>query len=201
MKRITANVLLMGFALSVYPQGYVALDNVFNTGTNDPAATASGLFWISTGGAPVLINQDFNASFYAGVTSNSLPLIASFRLSDGTAIHDNAVGPGTFIDPSGPFSYPIQGSTTSAFFQIQAWTGNFNSYAAAVVAGAPAAQSCVFINPVAVPPGTAPPLTGMPAIVLSVVPEPSIFTLAALAGVSALLPWRGRTKTGEKTHP
>jgi len=192
MKKIVINTFLTGFAVAVYAQGWVALDNLSNTNTADPLAAASGLFWLSTGGVPALINQDFNAAFYGGATSNSLPLIATFLLSDRTAIHDNPF-PGMFGDPTGN-SYPVPGTTESAFFQIQAWTGNFNSYAAAVAGGAPAAQSPIFINPVSVPPGFPPPLLGMPAIVLSSIPEPSTFALVGVGGVCALLLWRWRKK-------
>src|SRR5438552_4949712 len=91
--------MLLGLLIArAYGQGDIGLDNSFNTST-DPFATANGLFWTSTGGAPVLINQDFNAAFYVGATSNNLPLLRTFLLSDGTAAHDNFSGPGKFTDP------------------------------------------------------------------------------------------------------
>ena len=166
MKKTIILLLLVGFAAYGYSQGSVALDNLNNTSTN-PTATASGLFWLSTGGTPVLISQDFNAAFYGGTDSSSLSPLATFLLNNGTAGHDNGFGPGTFLDPTGG-AYTIQGPPyESAFFQIEAWTGNFNTYAAAVAAGAPAAQSPVFINPISVPPGPPPDLLGMPAMVLN----------------------------------
>jgi len=192
MKKIITSAFLIGSALGVYAQGYIALDNLSNTNTANPLATASGLFWLSTGGMPVLINQDFNAAFYGGVTSNNLSLIATFLLSNGTATHDNPF-PGMFSDPTGN-GYPIPGATTSAFFQIQAWTGNFNSYVAALNGDAPAAQSPIFINSVSVPPGGIPSLDSMPAVVLSSVPEPSTFALLGIGGLYVLL-WRWQKKT------
>ena len=197
MKKIIINTFVMGFVVVVNAQGWVALDNVSNTSTN-PLATASGLFWLSTGGTPILINQDFKAAFYVGLTSNSLPLLATFLLSDGTATHDNPFS-GFFLDPTGK-AYTIQNAFTSVFVQIQAWTGNFNSYTAAVAAGAPAAQTPIFINPVDVPPGPPAELTGMPAMVLAV-PEPSTFVLGGLGGICALLLWQGRRNTNEKANP
>src|SRR6266704_3112349 len=129
MKKTTLSAFLLGLTVGAYAQGLIYLDNVTNTNTN-PAATANGLFWLSTGGAPVLINQEFNAAFYGGASSNNLALLEIFLLSNGTAAHDNPF-PGVFIDPTGN-SYRIQGAISSAFFQIQAWTGNFDSYAAAL---------------------------------------------------------------------
>src|SRR5215467_1871191 len=176
MKKLILSGLLFGVMFSAKPQGsFIYLDNIANN-SPDPLATANGLFWLSTGGTPVLINQDFNAAFYGGATSNNLSLLATFLLSDGTASHDNAWAPGTFLDPNGK-GYIIAGTTLSGFVQIQAWTGNFNSYLAALNGGAPAAESPVFVNPVGIPPGPPLPLYGMPAMVLSGIPEPSTFAL------------------------
>jgi hypothetical protein len=186
---LTAIVCIL--AVRAEAQGRVVLDNVQNSCT-DPSTAANGLFWLKTSDTtgPILINQDFNAAFYGGSDSSSLSLLASFLLSNGSAAGDNAFGPGKFIDPAGN-GYTIPGATTSAFFQVQAWTGTFNSYASALSGGAFASQSPVFLNPVSIPPGTAPGLTGMPAMVMSV-PEPSTFLLAEL-GAFALVPLlRGR---------
>jgi hypothetical protein len=182
MKKTALTMLLIGLATSIYAQGEIVLSNIRNT-SPDPFATANGLFWLSTGGAPALINQDFNAAFYAGTDSSSLPLIATFLLSDGTAINDNSYGPGIFTDPSSKVVYRIPGADLSAFFQIQAWTGNFSSYAAAVIGGAPAAQSAMFVNPLNIPPGSPVDLYKMPAIVLSAVPEPSMIAILAMGNV------------------
>jgi hypothetical protein len=182
-------LLALGLEVGAYAQGGIALDNISNASASpSPVATTSGLFWISTGGPTVLITNDFNAAFYAGADAGSLSPLATFLLSNGTAAGDNAGGPGTFADPHGN-DYTIlgTGANTLAFFQIQAWTGNFNSYAAAVAAGVPAAQSPVFVNPVSIPPGPAPSLYGMPAIVMSTVPEPSTFALAGLSALCLLL--------------
>lgn len=181
MKQIAFIIVLVGFASRAFAQAFIALDNIANTSTNI-AATANGLFWLATGGTPALIHQDFNAAFYGGTDSASLALVRSFT---GAAIlGDNAYGPGTFADLTGS-EYAVPGTTTasaSAFFRIEAWTGNFNSYAAALSGGAPTAQSPVFINPVGVPPSNTPDFVNMPAMVLDV-PEPSTF---ALLGLGAL---------------
>jgi hypothetical protein len=182
MKRSIFMLVMFGLACHAFPQGQMVLHNADNTSTN-PTATANGLFWLSTGGVPVPINQDFNAAFYAGTGSSSLSPLATFLLSDGTAAGD-IYRPGTFLDLSGKiYTFP---SSTSIFMQIQAWTGNFSSYAAAVTGAAPAAQSPIFINPVSVPPGMPTSLTEMPAIVMAV-PEPSTFALLGLAGMLFLV--------------
>ena len=184
MKHKLCILILPGLEAVVCAQGTIVLANLSNS-SSSPSATTGGLFWISTAGTPALITNDFNAAFYGGTDSSSLSPLATFLLSNGTAAGDNVGGPGTFVDLSGN-AYPIPGATLSAFFQIQAWTGNFNSYAAAVNGGAPAAQSPVFVNRVSIPPGQPPDLTGMPAMILAV-PEPSIFALVGLGGVCALL--------------
>jgi len=180
---------------TAYAQGQLQLSNFDNTSV-DPAATVNGLFWLSTGGMPSLISQDFNAAFYGGTDSSSLSLLATFLLGNGTA-HGSNVAPGKFVDPASTayIFLNISVADPSAFLQVQAWTGNFNSYAAALSGGAPAAQSPIFKNPLGLPPSVPAELTSMPAMVLSSIPEPSTFVLVALGGVSALLLWRWRKCT------
>jgi len=190
MKKFYLTIVVTGFTVRAFCQGAVALDNFANSSMS-PTATSDGLFWLSIGGTPSLINQDFNAAFYAGSDSGSLSLLATFLLSDGTAAGVNGVRPGTFVDPRGN-EYFILGATTEAFFRVEAWTGNLNSYTAAVNAGGPAARSPIFLNPVSVPPGGLPDLVGLPAMVLAV-PEPSVFALIGLGGLCALV-FLGRHK-------
>jgi len=188
MKKLLLTGLLVGLAVGVYGQGQINLDNIFNA-NNSPSATTNGLFFLQTGAtAPVLINQDFNAAFYGGSDAASLTLIHSF--SGAAAVGVNGAGAGTFLDPTG-LSYTIAGATSSAFFQVEAWTGSFSSYAQAFAAGAFTARSGIFVNPVAGPPNPPPDLTGMPGIVLTAIPEPSTFALAGL-GAAALLVFRRR---------
>src|SRR2546430_1032057 len=102
--QILFTALLAALTCRAYTQGaFIALDNNSNTST-DPAATTSGLFWISTGGVPVLIHQDFNAAFYGGTDSASLAPIRSF--TGAATIGDNGSGPGKFTDPTGN-QYPV----------------------------------------------------------------------------------------------
>jgi len=184
MKPFHFSLFVIGITTNAFAQGQIVFYNLGNESTS-PTATSSGLFWISTAGTPVLINQDFNAALYAGTDSSNLSLLNIFLLSNGTAIGDNPF-PGYFVDPTAT-AYTIQGAFSTAFVQVEAWTGNYNSYAAAAAAGAPAAQSAIFVNLVGVPPGTPPPLLGMPAMVLSTIPEPSTFALVGLGGLSTML--------------
>src|SRR5215471_10107654 len=105
MKKLLLSGLLTGLTVSAFAQGRVALDNINNTSTS-PTATSSGLFFFNTGAGPVLANTDFNAVFYAGTSAASLQPIASF-IGAG-AVGDNALGSGTFLDPTGN-SYAIAG--------------------------------------------------------------------------------------------
>jgi len=157
-RKVLYLALLVGLPHTGCPQGRITLDNLSNTSTNI-SATANGLFWLAAGGTPTLIIQDFNAAFYAGTDSSSLSPLATFLLSDGTAAGDNSGGPGTFADPTGK-EYTV--GFSSAFFQIQAWTGNFNSYASAIIGGAATAQSSVFSNPLGIPPAAAAELFNCP---------------------------------------
>jgi hypothetical protein len=190
VKRLILSAVQIVIAANVFGQGQIVFDNLGN-GNMSVTATSEGLFWISTGGNPVLIAQDFNAALYGGTDSSSLALLSTVLLSNGTGIGDNPF-PGYFREPSGN-AYTIQGAVNSAFFRVEAWTGNFNSYAAAVAGGAAAAQSPVFLNPVDVPPGNPLSLEGMPAMVLSV-PEPSTLSLLLLGALSFPLLRALRTK-------
>ena len=202
--------LLTVQAVCARAQSEVFLDSTDNTSMNT-SSTANGLFWISTNGAaPVLMDQDFNVAIYAGTTTN-LTLFATFLLSDGSAAGDNSYRAGTFLDPTCT-SRTVSGADSGAFFQVQAWTGNYDSYAAAVAAGCCAGQSGVFSNAVVAPPGLPPSLRQMPAIVLagqsgngssssqtglSAAPAPGTPSPGASSGVAKrVLPMGGGLPTG-----
>lgn len=190
MKKLLLSAVLIGLATGVYAQGFISLDNNLNSG--NATDTSNGRYFLNQGSGPVLTSGDFNAAFYGGTDSANLVLIASFSGAAATA-NSGLYGAGTWTDPSGS-SYPVAGTTinsASAFFQIQAWTGNFASYAAALAGGAPVGQSPVFSNPVAGGAGTPPDFTAMPSITISSIPEPSTFALAGL-GAAAMLIFRRR---------
>jgi len=193
MKKLLLSALLVGLTASAFAQGQINLDNNQNT-NGSPAATTSGLFFLNNGSSTAPINQDFNAAFYGGTDATSLALIATF--SGANAVGSSGAGPGTWTDPSAS-SYIIPGSTTTAFFRIEAWTGPATSFAAAVSAAAQGTfgvSSGIFSNPVGFPPASPPDLVNMPGLTLSslaIVPEPSTFALAGL-GAAAMLIFRRR---------
>ena len=198
MKQKLFTLIFLGFEAVAHAQGAVTLDNS-NNSSPSPTATSNGLFWISTAGTPTLITGDFNAAFYGGTDPSKLALLATFLLSNGTAAGDNFWGPGTFSDPTeSPYSIP--GASVSAFFQIQAWTGDFDSYPLAVAGGAAAAQSPAFVNPTSVPPaGPALFLTGMPAIVLEDSGTLSVCPRRTLRPVPSPVTPSGWARTGTYT--
>jgi hypothetical protein len=180
--------LLAGATVRVCAQGEISFDNLMNTST-DPAATSNGLIWTSTGGVPSLIYEDFNVAFYIGLNPDSLPLINTYLLSNGTAKGDCwDYGQFILVNPPG---YTLPVFAVSAFVQIQAWTGNFSSYAEAASGGALVAQTPVFSNPLGIPPGPSIDMISMPAMVLSAIPEPSTVVLLVV-GSMLLCTMRGR---------
>jgi hypothetical protein len=192
MKKLLITTLLAGgFALGVLAQGNVALDNSANTDTS-PTATSNGQFFLNNGTTTALTQGDFNAAFYGGTDANNLQLIHSFSGSE--AQFSGFSGAGKWGDPNGA-AWAIPGSTGAgtAFMKIEAWTGAFTTYSAALAGGAAAGVSSVFQNPMKALPDAPPTLTGMPAVVMAVnvVPEPSTFALAGL-GAAALLIFRRR---------
>jgi hypothetical protein len=189
MKKFLFIGLLLAINHGVFAQGVLNLNNIFNSGSG-PNATTGGLFWIdnddSGPNAPALINIDFNVSFYGGSEAGNLALLKTFVNSGGGAV----AGSGTFFDLSGD-SFPIPGTSTNGFFRIEAWLGA-TTFANASFRNEHSFNT-VFSNPLgdlrALPPATPTDLTGMPAIVLVPVPEPSIFALAGF-GAAAMLIFR-----------
>src|SRR5690242_7573928 len=99
MKKLLITTLLAsGFALCVFAQGNVALDNSAIT-DQSPTGANNGLFWLFTGsGGTNKITGDFNAAFYGGTNASSLTLIHSF--SGAEAQFSGFSGAGTWGDPN-----------------------------------------------------------------------------------------------------
>jgi hypothetical protein len=168
-----------------------------------PTATSNGVFWIDTGSGPTALRQDVNLQLLGSPTASNLQPLPSVHvagkystllLSDGTANKDLSVtgnsGQTNFYGVMYDFSesaitvpaqYYVPGAPqqagASAYFQVLAWSGSYNTYADAYVAsargtGVYVANSGVFSNPLGwlgdTPPDLPPNLTNMPAVVLRV---------------------------------
>ena len=198
--------------------GGVDFDNTDNTSTN-PYATTNGLVWINSGSGPVWLNSDINMECLCGGEPGTLALLTNLEytpnlangpqystwlLSNGTADGIGTFfGDGDFIDPYGVewVTYQTPDPKYGFYFQILAWTGNYNTYTAASaasasgVAGVYVGETPVFVNPTAASIGIPPDFTNMPALILSkAVPEPStlFLTAAGLVGLLAFA-WRKRS--------
>jgi hypothetical protein len=177
---------------------YFYFENVDNDGSgSDPggwAATTEGALWISTGGAtPVLNTQDLNfqLDYRSTPTSPWTTITGAYLLSNGVAVGDvngyagywwgetvdttspYQIGAGKYYLPgTGPTAEYPDGQPTQAGmqFNLYAWTGDYNSFAAAAGAGAEVGVTGAFqvgttfywIMPMDAP------FTDMPSLVLTV---------------------------------
>jgi hypothetical protein len=204
-KLLLTTALAAGLATCVYGQGIWVL-NTSNTNMNT-AATSGGLVWTNgpTVGLFDGLNYNLGIVVLGGSDSTSLSPIATI-VPNGTSTFTGN-GPGTFAPAGLPFEYVVPGVTfgtaLTAWIEIQAWVrepaagggvgGPYSTLAAAQLGGAYWGQ-VIFQNPVGgagSPPLTSQPLSGMPALVLSNIPEPSTLALAGL-GAAALLAIRRR---------
>jgi hypothetical protein len=190
MKKTLATLtVIAGLALTSYGQGYIFFDS--STG---PAGLVSinGVLDIAT---------DVNATLVNSTTGTTIAtLLLSVPPSDlgGSAIGDiTAYNTGQLFDNSG-LSYAASAAGGTFNFVVQAWLGNFSSYADAQAAGntvggatfgATAPFSALTIEAPATPGG----LDSMGALNLTfvnAVPEPSTLVLAGIG--AALLVIRRR---------
>jgi hypothetical protein len=196
---------------------YTNLNNLQNATDDDvpgsPTATTGGQLWLDTGSGPVRIgDQDINMEFLGGTTPGSLTTLvlrsdettpARFLLSDHTADGDIIIKDyypaypgywGIFSDPIGnAWSIPGVSAGGNYYVKIEAWTGNFDSYAAAAAGGAYVGESTPFHSYFASGIEFPGDLSAMPAVVLRQIPEPATVLLAA-SGLLGLLAyaWRKR---------
>lgn len=181
----TLILLVSSYILSLagsvgHAQGTIIFNNLGNTDPS-PAAMANGLVFLQGG----LLSQDINFELLAGSSGVALQPIHTWLVSDGSA-KGIATGAGHFADPSGSI-FTIPGVPVSGFAAVRiiAWAGNYPNVMSASLAGAPIGE--VGFPYTAEGGGTTPAsLDGMPALYVSVIPEPSSFTLG-LVGVALLL--------------
>jgi len=211
-KLILGSTLAVAFSLGAFAQGQISLDNTLNTNASK-TATANGLVWIgATTASAVLLGSatdpnfaassaisgnaedDINIQLLGGSSVGSMAVIQTWLMSDGSAFGDNIFAQaseyGLIIDPAGA-SLTVSGVALSgiATMEVLAWAGTYNSYAAAV-GNTYAGSTGAFLNPVSSagpPPGPATALSGMPALILTNVPEPTTFALMGFGSLSLLL--------------
>lgn len=191
MKKILLTTIAAGCGLAAFGQGGVLLQNANNssahwnlvssTGASAPVGTDVQLLW-NNGTSFVTVG-----SVYTTTAANGDTASAGFGLY--------------FYGTGSPIIIPTYAPTGT--FEVQGWTGGFQSYAAAVAGGAYVGQTASFTaaeaNEATTPKGNALSITGNPAtgsawngdLVLVPVPEPTTIALSGL-GAAALLLFRRR---------
>lgn len=201
MKKLMLTVAAVaGMAVGVQAQG-ILLDNTLNSNPSS-AATSGGLVWINNGVTTTLFdgfNYNLGLTVLAGNSSGSLAALANGTVYpglNGTVYTGNDIGKFQ-QNPSVTFDTGV-GQAGSAWVQIEAWTfdtpGASGSHTYAGATGAGDYRGTVtFQNNTskASPPVPDQPLTGMPALILSQVPEPATFAIVGL-GLGSLLLFRRR---------
>jgi hypothetical protein len=207
MKKIIATILLVGgLAAYVNAQGTFTIDSFANNGdAATPTATTNGLvfrngvldtgtdisltiLWgLSAGTATTPLNLDPLALNAGGFTGNT-NWIASQPTGSGD-IADYADG--AILDPNGnSYAIPGEAAGTTIYLIIEGWTGNYSSYASALL-GSPGTYAGVtsLALPIVLAASsspTQPDIHGMPSLNLVPVPEPTTLAIAAMGGLSLL---------------
>jgi len=204
MKKLILTVsAVMGLSMVGFTQGIQFAD--FSS-----AANAAGGYDTTIGGAPNN-TADLNLELLYGTTASTvngavvtLLLSSSANPSTGTiggtytAAGDISAIGGAINDNSQTiYSLPLG----TYFFQVEAWTGSYSTYAAALaasqggVAGAYAGASSVFSAAIAASPAPPADISGVGIINLTAaaVPEPSTLAMAGV-GLASMLMFRRRNK-------
>jgi len=205
-KSLLIGAAVFGLAATTFAQGVFFVDNTDNYGTGSTStSTSGGQFWLqtSTASPAVLMASDFNLAVLGSTSANgTYSTIVTFLLSDSTAVGlTTDAAPGCVFNGT---SYGIPGTQPNGingWIELQAWTGDYSTYAAAQAAGQYVGQSggqtltgfnLANLGGTSTAGAFTPPgLDPMPAIVLSAVPEPATFALAGL-GAAALMIFRRR---------
>ena len=204
MKKLLLTLCAAGLSVGCFAQGVIYFDGSNNSSTS-PTATSEGSVFFNTNGTPILdVGSDVNAVLLASANSDlsSDVTIVTLLLSQATsttttslgttqsAIGDvTSYGTGILIDTSGnSYQIPSTSSGQTYYFEVLAWTGNYSTYSAAQsgALGTLAGSSGIFSEVLTSATGEANDIEGMPALVLSPVPEPTTLAIAALGGLSLL---------------
>jgi len=205
-----------GFSLAGFAQGTISFDGSNNSNPS-PTATSSGLVFINgvsdTGtdiNAELLYATSPSGIYGFGFSGTPVVtlLLASSAQGPTTSIGQTlaALGDitgfanGTLYDQSGStFQIPNIAAGATAYFQVEAWTGNYNSYNQAMFSD----NALIAITPVfSEVLGSGAPVTAdidnMPALnlVSNLVPEPSTLAMAGV-GIGSMLIFGIRKTLGQ----
>jgi hypothetical protein len=210
MKKILLTTVAMaGVSVASYGQGVINFDGSNNSSTSLNATTEGSLFINGVQDT----TKDVNAELLGGASAGSLVPIVTLLLSDtgnptvtslfgstqpalgditsvnGGNVWDNS---GNAYQFSGNGGSPAIAAGVTAFFEIEAWTGNYATLAAAEASGLSTiyfGTSTVFTEPLGSAVGTEQDLENSPALNLTpaVVPEPGTMALAGLGSLSLFL--------------
>jgi hypothetical protein len=210
-KTLLAISLFTGLAACVYGQGVTgpagsltsaadqygsfSIDNYNNVNSTENAAS-SGLVWLgNTFGTATLLNQDINIAVYDG-SSLVVALLLTPSYPNGPAAGDGTTfGGGEFVDTSSSTYYDtLAAGGATRTLTLDLWTGSATTYANVVAGAGIYAATATFSQPLGnggTPASSSTDFTGMPAMVMLPVPEPTTLALAGLGG-AALLAFRRR---------
>src|ERR1700720_873173 len=121
-KQILTGIIALGTAVGALAQSAVTFDNSGANAAGSLTATNHGQLFVN--GAP--LSQDINLTLLGGASAGTMPTIATYLLSDGTASLDWGflATPGQFADPNGNV-YAVNGVAAggTATLQVEAWLG------------------------------------------------------------------------------
>jgi hypothetical protein len=185
------SIIIAAIVAGCIPSGFAQGTVVFNNGTGlvqqmepylRPIPKGGGevqLFWAAAGTAYTpWVGSLTPAAWYASNPGWSLGPVVGFTTPtpgkfSGGALTLSPLAPGGTID-----------------YVVIGWTGNAQSFDAALAMGLPAAVSSKFMsatgNPTAVPPGVPVPLASSFGGLIFNIPEPSSLALASLGATSLL---------------
>ena len=198
-KLIISTLAITAFVAASYGQGTISFDGTYNT---NPSISASSEGMIFLNGV-LDTGTDLNFTLLGGASADSLSPVVSLLLSATTTTQNSALGgiqpasgditafgTGQVYDNSGvAYVFSNIAPGTAAYFQVEAWSGNFSTYAAALAGGAATGVSTVFTEVLASASGSANDIEGMSAINVAITPEPTTIALAGF-GIAGLVAFR-----------
>jgi hypothetical protein len=188
MKKSLLTTIALGCAVSVFGQGLVQLENADNSAANVSRVGGQSPTGSAAAGSYQVALLWFNGSSYQQIGA----------VYQTTTVNND--GAGFFF---GEIVTVPTYSAGGGSFEVQGWSGNFASYAAAMAGGTYLGQTPTFTsaegNASATPPGAPVHLTPVTPgagqwtgnLILVPVPEPSTIALGGL-GAAALLLFRRR---------